>query len=236
MSLEDFKKYYNNPTKELRNKLALDNYNLVYVTLDKIYNASYNEKEELKQECFIWLLYAIEHYNPYLGYKFSSYACKCMLKATRRRLNYKKDISIYEPIKTNDNENLEIVDTIEDTNSDVEDIVFNKELKTLISKVLNDEEYKIVYLRYVKHKTLKDIGYSIGKSKGQVKRILFYSVSKLKTSQQLAERNNLDEVSYIKAIDYSKPWIKNNKINSPTETIAILKEKQEEDSIRNIFR
>lgn len=231
-----FIEYYNNPTKELRNKIAIDNYGLVNKMYKKIYNPSYNEKEELKQECFIWLLYAIEHYNPYLGYEFSSYACKCILKATRRRLDYKKDISIYEPIKTNDNENLEIVDTIEDVSSDVENIVFNKELKILVRKVLNDEEYNIIYLRYVKNKTLKDIGYTIGKSKGQVKRILFYSVSKLKTSQQLEAWNNLEEISYIKAVDYSKPWIKNNKINSPTETIAILKEKQEEDSIRNIFR
>lgn len=231
-----FIEYYNNPTIELRNKIAIDNYGLVNKMYKKIYNASYNEKEELKQECFIWLLYAIEHYNPYLGYKFSTYACKCMLKATRRRLDYKKDISIYEPIKTSDNENLEILDTIEDTNCDVENIVFNKELKALVRKVLNDEEYNIVYLRYVKHKTLKDIGHSIGKSRGQVKRILFYIVKKLKSSKHLAERNNLEEITYIKAIDYSKPWIKNNKINSPTETIAILKEKQEEDNIRNIFR
>lgn len=165
---ELFKEYKNNRDYKLRNQIALNNKNLIYPVINRFYIAGINDYEELEQDAFIVLLKAVEDFNPDLGYKFSTYANKCLLKIIRRKLDYNKNISLDQPTKNNDDENINLLDTILDESIDVNREVEAKILIEKIKEIVSEKDFKVLELLYVYNLPMVKVGMMLGKSKQAV--------------------------------------------------------------------
>lgn len=84
-TIKKFENYIKTKDIKLRDEIFLENENLVFYTL-KNYKKDDNY-EDLLQEGRIGLLYAIDNYNPQLGYTFSTYACKCIQGYVYKAMN-----------------------------------------------------------------------------------------------------------------------------------------------------
>ena len=74
-----FKLYYHSKDKKLKEELINQNINLIgYVSRKTNFKklVSFDEIESYGKE---GLIFAVEHYNPYMNVKFSSYAYKCII-------------------------------------------------------------------------------------------------------------------------------------------------------------
>ena len=153
---------------KLRNQIALNNKNLIYPIINKFFIASINDYEELEQEAFIALLKAVEDFNPDLGYQFSTYANKCLLKILRKKLDYNKEISLNQPLKNNDDENIDLIDTLLDESIDINQEVEAKILIEKIKDIVSEKDFQVLELLYIYNLPMVKVGMMLGKSKQAV--------------------------------------------------------------------
>lgn len=79
---------YKNGEEELKDKIFLSNTRLVY-SIAKNYNSNYMDLMDLIEEGNIGLLIAIDHYDPSLNFRFSTYATWWIKQAVTRALETK---------------------------------------------------------------------------------------------------------------------------------------------------
>lgn len=165
---ELFREYKITRDYKLRNQIALNNKNLIYPIINKFFIASINDYEELEQEAFIALLKAVEDFNPDLGYQFSTYANKCLLKILRKKLDYNKEISLNQPLKNNDDENIDLIDTLLDESIDINQEVEAKILIEKIKDIVSEKDFQVLELLYIYNLPMVKVGMMLGKSKQAV--------------------------------------------------------------------
>lgn len=89
---KDLIEYSKTKDINLRNKIALNNYKLIYLVLNKFYIPGIHDIEELEQECFIILLKAVENFDISYGAKFSTYAISCLKSIAQKIIDYNQEI------------------------------------------------------------------------------------------------------------------------------------------------
>ncbi len=230
-----FKEYAKNKDNiDLRNKIVLNNLKLVPYTINRyhLYIEDIHNYDEMLQDGYIALIKAVESFDYSLGYKFSSYAIKCILELTRNRLDYNKDISIDAPIK-DDEEDFTLLDTIKDDAINIEKEAIEKDfylqIRNKLSLNLNNIELNIIYAIYginQEIKSYKDIADDLNMDISKVRSIKNKAETKIKNSSYFRhlylERN---PISYYQGINFNSiKTSPTNKINSPVEYIAMRRE------------
>ena len=90
--MDKFIDFYNTKDPMLREELIIRNLRLVpYVTWKLALRHDINH-EELESYGYEGLIYAIDNFEPYLNYKFSTYAIPCILGYMKRAIPQEKDI------------------------------------------------------------------------------------------------------------------------------------------------
>lgn len=231
----------------IRNKIVLDNLSLVPYTINhyNLFVDGVHNYEEMLQDGYIALIKAVESFDYSLGFKFSSYAIKCILSLTRNRLDYNKDISLNTPINEGAETEIEIIDTIEDESIDIEKDIINENFYREIKKNLS---FNLNYIELEVIKAIYGIDQEV-KSYKDLSCILNLDINYLKKIKRQAE-NKVRKSSYFKKLYYERNPISyypkmmfdndksspTNKINSPVERIVIQKQKQEREIIKNTLR
>lgn len=231
----------------IRNKIVLDNLSLVPYTINhyNLFVDGVHNYEEMLQDGYIALIKAVESFDYSLGFKFSSYAIKCILSLTRNRLDYNKDISLNTPINEGAETEIEIIDTIEDESIDIEKDIINENFYREIKKNLS---FNLNYIELEVIKAIYGIDQEV-KSYKDLSCILNLDINYLKKIKRQAE-NKVRKSSYFKKLYYERNTISyypkmmfdnyksspTNKINSPVERIVIQKQKQEREIIKNTLR
>ena len=127
-----------------RDKLIVDNMNLVYYVLHRYYPKRYSYDEDLVQCGMIGLCEAADRYNPELG-KFSSFACQGIRNKIGHELKNRKkcpdQISLSKPIAFDDDDEVTLEDTLP-SDDDVSYVVGEQMLS-----VLTPEEQTVVQMR-----------------------------------------------------------------------------------------
>lgn len=243
-----FERYSKNKNDiSLRNKIVLDNLSLVPYTINHyhLFIAGVHNYEEMLQDGYMTLIKVVESFDYRLGFKFSSYAIKCILSLTRTRLDYNKDLSLNTPIKEGAETEIEMIDTIEDESIDIEkDIInenFYREIKKNLSFNLNDIELKVIKAIYgidQEVRSYKDLSFILDLDINYLKKIKRQAENKIRKSSYFKKLyNERVPISYYPKMmfdnDKSSPT---NKINSPVERIVIGKQEQERYIIKNTLR
>lgn len=232
---------------ELRNKIVLNNLNLVPYTINtfNLFVDGIHDYEEMLQDGYVALIKAVESFDNSLGLKFSPYAIKCILSLTRTRLDYNKDLSLNVPINEGAETEIEIIDTIEDESIDIEkDIInenFYREIKKNLSFNLNDIELNVIKAIYgidQEVRSYKDLSFILNLDIDYLKKIKRQAENKVRKSSYFKklykERN---PISYYPNMMFDNDKLSpTNKINSPVERIVLEKQKQESYIIKNTLR
>ena len=180
-----------------------------------------------------------------LGFKFSSYAIKCILSLTRTRLDYNKDLSLNTPINKGADTEIEMIETIKDDSINIEkDIInesFYREVKKSLYFNLNDIELQVIKAIYgidQEIKSYKDLSNILNLDINSLKRIKRQAENKIRNSSYFKKiYNERNPISYYPKMifdnDKSSPT---NQINSPVERIVLEKQEQERYIIKNTLR
>lgn len=236
---ELFKEYKINRDYKLRNQIALNNKNLIYPIINKLFIVGINDYEELEQEAFIALLKAVEDFNPDLGYQFSTYASKCLMRITRRRSEYNQDVSLDEKIKNTDDDTLTLIDTIEDETIEISKDLEHKDLADKVKNILNEEEYEIIKYIFFDELTISKISIIKGKSRDVISLIRDKALRKLANNPYFKEYSEYESskynISYLRAYDYSQPKVQTSNISSPVWNTILQIEKRDNEIMKSIF-
>lgn len=236
-----FKEYQRTKDKEIRNQIALNNYNLIYIGLRGLYVEGIHDKEELEQEAFICLLKAVERFDISLGFQFSTYAIKYIKSASRRRLDYNRFDSLDEPLKTKKEDARTRLDLIEDTRIDIQRDTISKEFNNNLKKILTYDEMKVIKNYYLYDKTLKEISGMLGITYNQVTGLRSKAERKIYNSKYFKDYQTeavyYDETTYLKAYDYSRPtYSKTNRINETVLNTVLEIEKRDNNIKKDFIR
>lgn len=237
-----FKEYTENKQNtEIRNEIVLNNMGLVPYTINRynLYVEGIHDYEEMLQDGYIALINAIETFDPSLGFKFSTYAIKCILALTRDRLDYHKDLSLDAPIQSNDEEDTFLIDTIEDDKINIEREIVNQQFYSDVRKNLS---FSLDVLELNVIMAFYGIGQEM-KTYSQISSILHLDVQNIRNIKDRAE-NKLRNTKYFRMLYLERKPISyypsfhfengktgpTNKLVSPVENI-ILKKLQQERSL-----
>ena len=209
---ELFERYSKNKSDiGLRNKIVLNNINLVPYTINhyNLFIDGVHDYEEMLQDGYIALIKAVESFDYSLGFKFSSYAIKCILSLTRTRLDYNKDLSLNAPINEGAETEIEIIDTI---------------------KAIYGIDQEVKSYKYLSCILKLDINY--------LKKIKKQAENKIRRSSYFKKiYNERNPISYYPKMifdnDKSSPT---NQINSPVERIVLEKQKQEKQLLKKTLK
>lgn len=238
-NIDLFKEYQETKSISLRNEIALKNKKLIYIGMKGLYSPNTNDIEELEQEAFICLLKAVETFDVSKGFKFSTYAVSCIKAITRKRLDYSIDLSLDEPIQNQDGENLSMVDTLEDERVDIVSACVDRYNRNKFKKILSEEEYKILDMFYIKEMTIKYIAQELELTAVRVQSIKQNAEKKIYNSKYFQDYREealyYDEITYIKAYDYSSPKVQTSNISNPVLDTVLKLEKRDNDIFKNVL-
>lgn len=146
----------NNGCIESRNKIINTNIRLVIDFVVKKFKNSIYDQKELISVGIIGLINAVDSYKVKLGYKFSTYATKCIkneiLLFMRNNDKNKSNVSLDEYVKmNNDNEIISYKDNLCSDDILIEDIVIENQMINLMNQKLNilsEREIEILKLYF----------------------------------------------------------------------------------------
>lgn len=243
---ELFKIYFEDKSNiQLRNQIALKNFNLIPYSIKKhgLYLNGINEYEELLQEGFIILLEAIDNFNLELGFKFSSYAVKCLQSISRSKLDYNKDISLDEPTVDEDG-GITLLDTIVDFNVDVEKLIvekqFLRQLEVQLEHNLNSLEINVIKYSYGIGKSAKsnvEISDLLGIKRNEIPSIKRRAIKKLNKSDFFKEyyKNHVNYYNGVSSSYFEGDRVTETKLSNPTERKALKLIEKEDYLVKKIF-
>lgn len=236
---ELFKEYQKTRDINIRNQITLNNKGLIYPIIKRFYNPKFNDFEEIEQEAIICLIKAVEDFKPELGYQFSTYASKCLMKITRRKLEYNQEKSLDEPIKDKDElERTTLIDTIKDESATInyENRFINERLKN----ILTDDEFFVMKYIYKYGYSIRDIGQIMDKSKSTVMNLKTRANKKIYNDpyflsyKQILSLNY--NVTYLNTSDYTKPRVQTSNISNPVWRAVLQKEYIDNQIIKSAFK
>ena len=180
-----------NSDESIRSILIERNLRLVVYIARKFENTGVNV-EDLISVGTIWLIKAVNTFNPEKKIKLATYASRCIeneiLMYLRRNSKVKAEISFYEPLNIDWDGNELLLSDILGTDNDtvynlIEDEV-DKQLLLIALKSLNDREKEIVRLRFglngTREKTQKEVADMLGISQSYISRLEKKIIRRLK--------------------------------------------------------
>lgn len=191
MTNEELVKAYQDGDKEAMNDIVVNNKGLVYMVVNSFYNSlesSYLDREDLEQIGYMGLMEAVKHFDPYMGFKFSSYASKAIMGYISRGLRVstpwekRSDTSgaMAQVISADSflpgSESMTYLETIEDPAAvndfhnmicAIDDEILHRDLFDVLNRVFNldDKPRNAIILKYGltgRPHTLKEIGDAYG--------------------------------------------------------------------------
>lgn len=242
-----FKKYSKNKDNiEIRNKIVLNNLNLVPFTIKRyhLFKDGFNDYEEMLQEGYLALVKAVENFDNNLNSEFSSYAVKCILSLTRNRMYYNMNKSLDDPINQ-ENEDITLGDTIKDESIDIEKEAINQkffsEIRKELASSLNEIEFSIIKGYYginEKEKSTKQLAENLKINVQQVKDIRSNTLQKIKKTKYFRMLYlEMNPISYYPTHDLQRiPSVNNFNKSSPVERIVLEKQKQEKQLLKKTLK
>lgn len=176
-----------------RDKLILDNINLIYYVLKQY--GLYKNKDEYYDICMIGLCKAANFFDESKGYTFCTYGVSCIRtellghlrkeKNNKRIANY-KTISLDTTVCENEGKEITLLDTLS-SDINIEEEIINKEQQELFIealKVLDDVELKVLSYMYgingCEELTQFEISKIVGFSQANVSRVGKRAINKMK--------------------------------------------------------
>jgi len=164
----------------IRDHIIKENIGLVYSMVGR-FNSPQVDMDDLVSEAMFGLYRAVERYNPWKGYRFSTYACNCIARACmrqRKREQRRRDlIGAFSGRPS----------SLSTPAADDETDLRLERLKRLLdgnAAGLNRLEQRILHARFpsrdVAGRTFKEIGQTIGLSKERVRQIQTIALGKLR--------------------------------------------------------
>ncbi|WP_282926856.1 sigma-70 family RNA polymerase sigma factor [Helcococcus kunzii] len=225
----------------MRNLIATSNIPLMKSILKtyNLYSFDNKDNEEIEQEAFILMLEAIDKYDITKG-AFSTFLFIYLKNIFRNTQDYNQDVSLESPISNSEDDNLNLIDTIEDETStdkfeEIEQKSENENIRNRLEKILQDEEKQILYQYYgIGSKNIETPTYK------QLAEKYNCSIEWIRNRLERAKRKieNDKQIKYI-YYDYCNPVFiksnsvlqyrpKTNKVFSIVEEMAIERIEQEE--------
>ena len=177
---------------EARNELIERNMRLV-AHVAKKYQSQEDEMEDLISIGTIGLIKAVETYKEDYGSRLATYAARCidneLLMHFRAKKKTSKEVSLYEPIGTDKEENQnQLLDVVVSEDEDVVELLEQdrkvRRLNEIIPQTLSGRELFIIINRYglygKKTMTQREIARKLGISRSYVSRIEKRAIEKLR--------------------------------------------------------
>lgn len=184
--------------KNLRNKIAENNKELVPFVVDKFYRKSKNIREELIQEGFMGLLESIPRFEPEKGFKFSTYSTYWIKQAISSYLTENK-VGPFVPLHVR--------------------VAFKKLLEASKAEGISTQEY------ISKHPKLKE---ELGITPNMLNSIrASRATERVSSIEDLLENSNGHLLSDPEALDFSDKTDKEKMIIALKETFKELTYKQQ---------
>lgn len=192
MTNEELVKAYQNGDKEAMNDIVVNNKGLVNMVVNSYYNSlesSFLDRDDLEQIGYMGLMEAAKHFDPFMGFKFSSYASKAIMGYISRGLRVstpwekRSDTggAMAKVISADSflpgSESMTYLETIEDPDAQndfhnmicaIDDEILKKEVRITMNRVFSpdDREGRAIVMRYglndYPEHTLKEIGELLG--------------------------------------------------------------------------
>lgn len=169
--------------------LIESNIKLVIFIVNKYFDNSESEKEDLVSIGIIGLMKAIDHFDYTKKTKFSTFALKCIKNEILCSMRRKKwpEVSMYEVIGSHDDKDLTIEDTLADDDVNIYSHYEKKIIKDIILAkldALSNQEKYIILLKFgfINNKiyTHDEVASILNCSKSNVTRIMHKTLKKLK--------------------------------------------------------
>ena len=164
----------------IREYIVERNLGLIYSMLRR-FNSPGQDEDDRLSEAMYGLCRAVERFNPWCGYRFSTYACNAIVRSLMRREKREKRYRQLFPVQH---------DVLFERPSgpfDSSGELYAERLSRAIEENLADLtklEAKIIALRFQRkdgrRATFREIGYAVGLSKERVRQIQNVALSKLR--------------------------------------------------------
>jgi RNA polymerase sigma factor (sigma-70 family) len=171
----------------LRDAIVLGNRKLIYRTVRR-WSGLAHRSDDLIGECHIVLIRTVRSYNPWLGIRFSTYACTCLFRALGRLANRWNGTVLSQSVP------LEVVGESAEPGEPVREDYSNEDLRRL-GKLLREDHpllsprEKAVLARrfWLGHgaagpQTLAEVGHDLGISKERVRQVQEEAIVKLRNA------------------------------------------------------
>ena len=166
--------------KIIRDHIVDQNLGLVYATLTR-FHPRQADWDDFRSEAFLALVRAVEGFNPWRGFRFSTYACSAIMrslvhaskKVSRQRLRFPMELDVER----------EVAEQREDAHAALYLDRLRQALDTNLGE-LTERESKVLARRFPmeggSRLTLEEIGDDFGLSKERVRQIQRMALTKLR--------------------------------------------------------
>ena len=167
--------------RDIRECIVKRNLGLVYTMLSRIHSPD-SDQDDRVSEAMCGLARAVERFNPWKGYRFSTYACNVIVRALMRRSKHEKRYRGLFPVQHD--VFLEPYSQTPDFRDGLWDERLNRALDGNRAE-LTDIEARVLRHRFPQRGgrllTFQKIGYAVGLSKERVRQIQNVALKKLRT-------------------------------------------------------
>ena len=154
----------------LRNRLTVSNRGLVHECYKRsvVMHDSTREYDDYISEGYSALMHAVDTFDPWMGFRFSTFGYTCISRAMRKSSQKKirSHVDVYD------------VDPTMDEND--EDTGYYLERVASAMFLLTEQERQILHDRFHTNKTLSDIGLEHNRSKERIRQIESAALKKLR--------------------------------------------------------
>ena len=166
--------------KIIRDHIVDQNLGLVYATLTR-FHPRQADWDDLRSEAFLALVRAVEGFNPWRGFRFSTYACSAIMrslvhaskKVSRQRLHFPMELDVEREVAGRDDARAELyLDRLRQALDANLGELTERESKVLAKRFPMDGASRL---------TLEEIGDDFGLSKERVRQIQRMALTKLRT-------------------------------------------------------
>ena len=169
-----------NRWKLIRDHIVQQNVGLVYATLTR-FQPRQADWDDFRSEAFLALVRAVEGFNPWRGFRFSTYACSAIMrslvhaskKVSRQRLRFPMELDVEREVAEPEDAGAELyLDRLRHVLHANLGELTERESKVLARRFPMDGESRL---------TLEEIGDDFGLSKERVRQIQRAALTKLRT-------------------------------------------------------
>ncbi|HPD28355.1 MAG TPA: sigma-70 family RNA polymerase sigma factor [Phycisphaerae bacterium] len=164
----------------IREYIVQQNLGLAYSMMSR-FNTRLIDEDDLLSDAMLGLTRAVDRYNPWRGYRFSTYACNVIVRALMRRGKRERNRRRLFPVQYE--VSLEQPDSLPDTERELYVERLSQVLRNNMGQ-LTDLETRVLAQRFTgehhDRSTFQEIGEMVGLSKERVRQIQNIAIRKLR--------------------------------------------------------